>query len=1305
MISKVLIILFVYKVSSFECDCYPVKNTQSDGFESSKNIDCATSDMLLNYSICLSDDFQFSTAFECNTLSLTSSFVIIIISLNWIRASQLFYISKDTSVTFKGQFHSNQNLTLDNNATIQVNGSFSINGDVLIEIPQLDKPRIVLWNSSYLHLYSKTAKYSGFSILNPKGNTNCFDVFSMNNSTCINFNSNENHLNTNNFPINFNEGIVFLLSNGRLMRFCPSNIITPERTVTCTLNQNNYQISYIGAGDYSFNYPHCPCDDKDTNCYLHINHTLSSVNLNNFNMPNTILVVDKNVDITYAQVIKEIQIKDNVNVNITSLYNGYIIKFSFGIVTIKNSYMYYKYTIYYNSLIQTLSIYPNLNIDIEIFRIFSKIQFDVEGIIGKVVASENCFVLFGEKVNAVNQLSFTTSFGANNVIVLNFGNERVDNFISPNCKLLKNTLIETTCLKCNSKTRLVKGCQRLNIDCVFGNESVCIKCDNTHVIINEYCIVNNNCYFTNGIKCLKCKTGELANNCNICHDVNCVMCKNSKCIICDDNYFIGNDGICHHTEKESNYVYNNIIYCGDGYFIDNAECKNCLTMNENWIKCDVEKPIQCSNDFEITENGNCESTICKTNEYIEQNGRCFRTQEMCKFTLNRKCVECVNNYTIDDNRNCIQNSENNKQTNCKTTTQNGCVKCTDKYYFSNGKCMSCDSNCNTCLFNSTFCLSCNNDAFLSDHKCITNIDLNGICKQFIPSGGCVKCIDGYYRSGLSCKKCDIKCGTCNNRENCLTCNSTNYRTSNNECKPQSDIVGCQVKTTQNGCSKCSDGYFTVNTNECEKCDATCLTCLQTKHMCTSCNTNKVLIDSKCVDISLITNCKEVGHSKCTKCSFWYRPNEYGIRCNSHVVWWVIVIVAIVCLSMIIVFTTTVYIIIRNIIKQREIIEIEKKTTLFNMKKSNVIFTSLQGGVCVNKTKILFDDDYEEIQVCKESKELLCVGNMTSKTLKIQLSSKNNEESYHLRTEPNIVVIKKGFACEFSIYLTPNYSSNITSTIVIISKNLLNNIITYNNIEMCAKTEMTSKLDYHEIKEDVKLGEGSFGVVFKGGFRNNIFGCEYIVHFYGAVFVPNKVCMVTEFAQFGSCQNLIDNKKSEEITMKLRVKLAIDSAKGILYLHLNGILHRDIKPDNILVFSLIVNDKVNAKLTDFGSARNINTLMTNMTFTNGIGTPTYMAPEILKQEKNKKEADVFSFGVTMFEMFGWCEIYSKNVFNYPWQIAEFVCSGKRVENSKNIPNNLFEIIENSWEQNTKERITIDCVVEKLHCVWNNQLLTF
>ncbi|ELP86806.1 protein serine/threonine kinase, putative [Entamoeba invadens IP1] len=779
------------------------------------------------------------------------------------------------------------------------------------------------------------------------------------------------------------------------------------------------------------------------------------------------------------------------------------------------------------------------------------------------------------------------------------------------------------------------------------------------------------------------------------------------------------DGMCQLTIDTSIYDYNDVIYCKDGYYIDNSECKSCSTNNANWMKCDVEKPMKCSTNYEITESGSCESTTCKNNEETEQNGRCSVTQDNCAFTLNNKCVECTNNYTIDDNGNCIQNNGEIEQSYCKETTQYGCVRCNDKYYLLFGKCVSCDDNCDACISNSTFCLSCKEGTFLSDHKCITNNVLNGICTQFIPSGGCVKCNDGYYRSGLSCEKCDVKCGTCNNRESCLTCNLTNYRTSNNECKPQSDIVGCQLETTQNGCSKCSDGCFTVNTNECEKCNATCATCVQTKYACTSCDTNEVLVDSQCVDISFITNCKEVGYSKCTKCSFWHTPSANGTYCNSHVVWWVILIGVLLIIVIFIVTTLVIVLIVKHVSKYLKEKSNETTTTLFEMSKSNIQFVTVGDGVVVNKTKIVFNDG-EEVEVNEKQRDLLCVGNITKHNMKIQISTQTlTNQKYQIESNPQIVVLPKGFACEFEILLTLSCTSKIESKILLVANSYTQQKAICKAIGISALSKISIRIDPDELIEGVKIGEGSFGIVYKGNYRGNVvvikkmksaqenvmdeftkevsmldkFRSEYIVHFYGAVFIPSKVCMVTEYAQYGSLKDLMSHKNSNEIDFQIRNKMMIDAAKGILYLHSNGILHRDIKPDNILVFSLDVNDKVNAKLTDFGASRNINMLMTNMTFTKGIGTPKYMAPEVLNKEKYKKAADVYSFAITMYECFTWSDAFPKDVYKYAWDIADSVCYGKRPDLMM-LTEKQKDVVVKAWQQTPKDRPDIETVIKQL-----------
>ena len=62
------------------------------------------------------------------------------------------------------------------------------------------------------------------------------------------------------------------------------------------------------------------------------------------------------------------------------------------------------------------------------------------------------------------------------------------------------------------------------------------------------------------------------------------------------------------------------------------------------------------------------------------------------------------------------------------------------------------------------------------------------------------------------------------------------------------------------------------------------------------------------------------------------------------------------------------------------------------------------------------------------------------------------------------------------------------------------------------------------------------------------------------------------------------RPDDPIYTKIRVKILLDAARGIEHLHSNGILHRDIKPDNIFVVSPDDNTEVNGKLIDFGSSR-------------------------------------------------------------------------------------------------------------------------
>ncbi|ELP89309.1 protein serine/threonine kinase, putative [Entamoeba invadens IP1] len=559
--------------------------------------------------------------------------------------------------------------------------------------------------------------------------------------------------------------------------------------------------------------------------------------------------------------------------------------------------------------------------------------------------------------------------------------------------------------------------------------------------------------------------------------------------------------------------------------------------------------------------------------------------------------------------------------------------------------------------------------------------------------GCAICRDGYYYHNKDCIKCDSSCSKCKNAISCDDCADDYYLYTplNPLCQSYDTLIGCEHKTSR-GCTVCEEGYFLdVPSPLCVKCPTNCKPCSSISQ-CIECQENNVLKNGECVLYTDIEFCTASKDSLCVKCENNKKPSNDGLSCIQNKLTEfkqigipIIVIIIVIVIVMITLFCVIIYVFNRH--------QDNKKTRdvcIFRMKKSNIDFVKLSKNILTNKTELVFSREIEsgEIPVNEYTRELLCLGNNSNCNIKMQLKMQEENDVYEIQAVPPLITLKPNYACEFEISLKPNFTSKIEDNIACVTLNINEGTQEVIEIPIKATTVMSCRLDYHELIEENKINEGSFGIVYKGTFRGNVvcikkmkdmlinkeahedefekeiqmlekFSSEYIVHFYGAVFVPNEVCMVTEFAQYGSLNDLMKHKKSEEIEMKLRVKLLIDASKGILYLHNNGILHRDIKPDNILVFTLDTNEKVNAKLTDFGSSRNINLLMTNMTFTKGIGTPVYMAPEVLNQEKYKKSSDIYSFGITMYETFGWSEPYNKVDFKFLWNIAEFVISGKRL----------------------------------------------
>jgi len=102
------------------------------------------------------------------------------------------------------------------------------------------------------------------------------------------------------------------------------------------------------------------------------------------------------------------------------------------------------------------------------------------------------------------------------------------------------------------------------------------------------------------------------------------------------------------------------------------------------------------------------------------------------------------------------------------------------------------------------------------------------------------------------------------------------------------------------------------------------------------------------------------------------------------------------------------------------------------------------------------------------------------------------------------------------------------------------------------------------------------------------------------------------------------REGDRMTLARKLEIALMVCEGLAHAHGAGVIHRDIKPANIFI-----TDDGQAKILDFGLARLVTSELTRSNMM--VGTVNYMSPEQLRGEKSDHRADIFSFGVVIYEL--------------------------------------------------------------------------
>jgi len=267
----------------------------------------------------------------------------------------------------------------------------------------------------------------------------------------------------------------------------------------------------------------------------------------------------------------------------------------------------------------------------------------------------------------------------------------------------------------------------------------------------------------------------------------------------------------------------------------------------------------------------------------------------------------------------------------------------------------------------------------------------------------------------------------------------------------------------------------------------------------------------------------------------------------------------------------------------------------------------------------------------------------------------------------------------------------------------------------------------EIEEGELIGKGQYGEVFRGrcrgydvaikvlkkrktddqmqNFRREVeimsrIRFPNVCLLLGACTDPSYFCIVQEYLSGGTLAEALD-KGRLPTSFYGRMRWASHVARGMLWIHSNGVLHRDLKLENLIL------DKHNeVKVADFGLSDTVESSQLIWDERGRKGSPLYMAPEVLQKKGLDNKVDIYAFGLILWELLACKRAFQHHLLHN--NIEDFINAICNLEERPPLPPEgstdpgwenpvIIDLIKKCWAKKAKSRPNFQEVYDDLNII--------